>query len=167
MWNRLQHVSWIFALFILLGCGTGVAYAAPNPVSIQHPQSLSAPAVSGGDFSKFAGRWVAHGAFMSISRDGDARFEARTYSWCGPQSAQPCDSLVQDQIRDGYNAQLVLSRTEDAIAYGTVIFSNYPAEQPNAAITLMLGPNDTLIYTNSGTVTLLCGPAAPAGTCGA
>jgi hypothetical protein len=167
MWNRLQHVSWICALFILLGCGTGVAYAAPLPASIQHPQSLSASVASGGDFSKFAGRWVAHGAFMIISRDGEARFGARTYSWCGPQVAQPCDSLVQDQIRDGYNEQLMLSRAEDATAYGMVIFSNDPTEQLNTAITLTLGPNNTLIYTNNGSITLLCGPAAPAGTCGA
>lgn len=161
MWNRLQHLSWIFVALLFLVSGTGIAHAAQTPA-----HTSSRAATPGDDFSKFAGTWIAHGAFMIVSSDGRARFEARTYDWCAPNIAQPCDSMRNDQIVYGHHERLALSSTSDSTAYGTVISSNY---RPNVhtTVTLTLGPDDTLAYVNNGSLVLLCGPQAPAGTCGA
>lgn len=164
MWNRLQYVSWISALFLLLCSGSSVAYAMPR---LDHSQS--ATATSGNSFGKFAGSWMAHGALMLISDDGNVRFVARTYRWCDSNAAQPCDNLKQNRIADGYLEQLALSGTNDGMAHGTVISSNNPSAQPGTTFTLTLGPDNTLVYANQNSTStlLLCGPAAPAGTCGA
>lgn len=161
MWNRLRHVSWIFVILLFLASGTGIAHAEQLPA---HTSSTAARTDT--DFSKFAGTWTAHGAFMIVSPDGHVRFEARTYNWCTANSAQPCDSIENDRITYGYYEQLVLSRVNDGIAYGTVVTSN-DRQSPRTAITLALGPANTLIYAGNGTLTFLCGPQAPAGTCGA
>ena len=160
MWNRLQHVSWIFSLFILLGCGTGVAHAAQT-------ESSKATGSPTGTFSKFVGIWVAHGAFLIVANDGSAKFEARTYIWCAPHVPQPCDTIEKNEIFYGYHEQLALSNTNASIAYGTMLASNDAPGKPNTPITLTLGPDNTLYYANQASITVLCGPAAPAGTCGA
>lgn len=160
MWKRLQPVFWIFSLFILLGCGTGVTHAA----QVEGSRASDSPP---GTFNKFVGTWVAHGAFLVVASDGSVKFEARTYNWCGPQVAQPCDFIKENTIFYGYHEQLALTNANDSIAYGTVIASNDPPEKLNTPITLTLGPNDTLYYASQASITVLCGPAAPAGTCGA
>ncbi len=173
MWNRLQHVSWVFVFLLLLGTGTGIAHATPRPLISQNNWSLPTSASSmtsttfAGDFNKFAGLWVAHSAFMVVARDGNAHFGARTYNWCNTNAPPPCDSIVGDQLRYGYHEQLLLSRMSDAVAYGTVLASNeHPANQ-KTGITLTLEPDDTLLYASDSSVTLLCGPSAPIGACGA
>ena len=160
MWNRLQPVFWILSLFILLGCGTGVVHAAQVP-------SNRAGNPPDGTFGKFVGTWVAHGAFLLVASDGSVKFEARTYTWCASHGAQPCDSIENNEIFYGYHEQLALASTNDSIAYGTVVASNDPPEKLNTPVTLKLGPDNTLDYINQASITVLCGPAAPAGTCGA
>jgi hypothetical protein len=167
MWNRLQPVSWIFAMLLLLGTSTGIAHATPVPAYHQSIPTSATMTTTGPDYSKFAGLWVAHGAFMLVAPNGNVHFEARTYNWCGPNVPQPCDSIVGNQLRYGYHEQLSLSRTTGTVAYGTVIDSNQQPDNRRTTVTLTLGPEDTLIYNNNGSITLLCGPHAPAGTCGA
>ncbi len=166
MWNRLRLVSWIFALLFVPG-GTGIAYAAQSPATGQISSLPSTSTTRDGVFDKFVGTWTAHGAFLRISSDGGARFEERTYRWCGSGVAQPCDSITNNQITFGYHQQLALTGVNGTVAYGNIVASNDPPGQVNAVVTLTLGENDTLIYTDPVSVTLLCGPAAPAGTCGA
>ena len=167
MWNRLQSVFWIFLSFLILGSGTGIAHAAQHPATGPRAWSTPITAISSHDFSKFAGTWIAHGAFMIISADGNVKFEARTYNWCGSNTPQPCDSIKNNQIFYGYHEHLSLANASGSVAYGNMVASTDSPARPNAAITLTLGPDDTLSYVNNASITLLCGPAAPAGTCGA
>jgi hypothetical protein len=168
MWNRFQPVSWIVAILLLLLSSTGVAHAASVPANHQSTStSTTITAASSADFSKFAGQWVAHSAFLIVSPDGSANFGARTYNWCGPDVPQPCDSINGDQLRYGYHARVALSGVSDSVAYGTVTESNQKPANLHTTVTLTLGPEDTLIYNNNGAIFFLCGPRAPAGTCGA
>jgi hypothetical protein len=167
MWNRLQYVSWIFVFVLMLGSSAGIAHAAQTPAHAQDTRLVSSTATPNSDFNKFTGLWVAHSAFMVVARDGNVRFGARTYSWCSIKQPQPCDSIVGDQLRFGYHEQLVLSRATDSIAYGTILASNEQPANLKTGITLTLEPNNTLIYANNSTITLLCRPSAPIGACGA
>lgn len=167
MRNLLQPVSWIFALFLLLASSTGIAHAAPVSTESQSAAVSATAPTSPADFGKFAGLWTAHGAFMIISPNGSVHFGARTYNWCGDNVPQPCDSISNDQLRYGYHEQFQLSHATDSVAYGTVVDSNRRPGHLHTAVTLTLGPADTLIYSNSGSLVFLCGPNAPAGTCGA
>jgi hypothetical protein len=164
MWNRLHYVSWISILFFLLCSGSSIAYARPHLVN--HQSRIAKPDQS---FDKFTGSWVAHGASMVVSDDGSVTFVERTYKWCDANTAQPCDSIEHNHIEDGYQERLSLTSAHDGIAYGTVISSNNPSAQPGTSFTLTLGNDNTLVYSNQNhtSTTLLCGPAAPAGTCGA
>ncbi|HEY0757275.1 MAG TPA: hypothetical protein VGD98_25195 [Ktedonobacteraceae bacterium] len=119
------------------------------------------------DYSKFVGLWVSHSAFMRIASAGNIQFEARAYNWCGPKVQQPCDSIVADRLRYGYREQMQLVNANDAVAYGTITDSNMRSGNIHKAITLTLGPEDTLIYTNGQTIAFLCGASAPTDTCGA
>ena len=129
--------------------------------------SKRADNTSGGAFGKFVGTWVAHGAFLLVASDGSVKFEARTYTWCASHVAQPCDSIENNEISYGYHEQLALTSANASSAYGTVVASNDSPEKLNAPVTLKLGPDNTLDYINQASMTVLCGPAAPAGTCGA
>ncbi len=166
MRNRFQPVSWIVAILLLLLSSTGIAHAAPVAANQQHTPTSTITTAAAPDFGKFAGQWVAHSAFLVVSTDGRVHFGARTFNWCGPHVSQPCDSINGDQLRYGYHARVTLSGSSDSVAYGTVTESNQP-DNLHTNVTLTLGPADTLIYSNNGSVFFLCGPSAPAGTCGA
>lgn len=164
MWNRSSILAGIFSLFILLGCAIVAPHAyAQETTSNQKTSSITTPATV--NPGKFAGTWTAHGAFMVISSNGTAVFEARTYSWCGAGVARPCDSIAHNQIRFGYQQHLQLSQISNTTAQGTITSSNDPPA--SKAFTLTLLPGDTLLYTVDGSSNLLCGPAAAPGTCGA
>jgi len=170
MGNRLQQVAWMFVFLLALASSVGIALTAP--VAGAQEARLSSSVFSTivdnkGDYSKFAGLWVAHGSFMIVSRTGEVYFGARVYRWCGPNVPQPCDSIVNSQLRYGYYEQMLLASVRDSVASGKVTFSNFQPANQNTSMTLTLGPNDTLIYNNNGMLTLLCGKNAPANTCGA
>lgn len=164
MWKRSSILAGIFSLFILLGCAIIAPHAyAQEAAPGQRASSIATPAsVSPG---KFAGTWTAHGAFMVISKNGSAVFEARTYNWCGAHVAQPCDSIAHNQIHYGYQQHLQLSQVNNSTAQGTIISSNDPPAGQTFTLTLL--PGDTLLYAVNGSFNLLCGPAAAPGTCGA
>jgi hypothetical protein len=75
--------------------------------------------------------------------------------------------MARNTILYGYREQLTLFSVDDSVAHGALVASNNSLERPDTPITLTLGANDTLIYASGASVTILCGPAAPAGTCGA
>lgn len=164
---RSLNFCWIFSFIFFLGCGAA-PQSAPGQQAAYHAgaSNLSSTSRSAVDLSQFVGTWTAHGAALVIARDGTATFTARAYRWCGSGVPQPCDTIdTQDRIHDGNQEQLQLTRFSGSVAYGTVTTSTFhPA---GLAVTLTLQPNDTLLYAGNAPISLLCGPAAPVGTCGA
>lgn len=185
MWQTLARLFWASSLTILmLGSATSssgltnVSAPAPSVAGISSPTSSllqfdkqrglfasNWPAASP-DFSKFTGVWTAHGALLSFATNGKAAFNQRTYSWCGPSVAQPCDSIgPRGSIQPGDNEQIQFSHADGPIAYGTVVSSNFHPR--GLAVTLEIKPGNTLLYASHTAIALLCGPSAPVGTCGA
>lgn len=166
MWNKCTKLCWTFLFVILLVAGTTGASSR----SAQRARFIRGTSVAlltlPPDFSRFAGVWVAHGASLSLAKDGTATFEGRTYNWCGSGVAQPCDSIdANSMIHSGHHEQIHFSRIAGPIAYGTIIASNF--HPLGLAVTIELQPDDTLLYASNTVIALLCGPNAPVGTCGA
>lgn len=185
MWQTAVRLFWTSLLAILmLGSATSSSGLTNIPAPAQHMAGLSSPANSAlqldtqrgllasnwsaasPDFSKFTGIWTAHGASLSFASDGTATFNQRTYNWCGPGVAQPCDSIdPRGFIQPGNHEQIRFSRADGSIAYGTVVSSNF---HPNGlTVTVEIKPDNTLLYASHTAIALLCSPSAPAGTCGA
>lgn len=168
---RPFHFSLIILCFIFfLGCGVptrgGSLQTASGHADTANLSAISRSTHSAADLGQFAGTWTAHGAVLIVARDGTATFSARTYRWCGPNVLQPCDTLsAQGQIHNGDQEQILFSRVSGPVAYGTVLASTF--QPAGLAVTLTLQPNDTLLYVAYTSIALLCGPNAPAGTCGA
>jgi hypothetical protein len=117
-------------------------------------------------FRRFAGTWIAHGSVLVISADGTATFVARTYRWCASNVPQPCDTIdTQGHIESGRRERLRLSHVNGPTAYATILSSTL--HPTGLAVTLTLEPGDALLYAARTPIALLCGPAAPAGACGA
>ena len=157
----------ICSFIFLMGCTLPAqSHALPAMAAHTSTQTLSSVTRSTFDLGQFAGTWVSHGAVLIIAQDGSATFTQRTYRWCGTGVAQPCDTIsAQGQIQDGQQEHLQFSRSSGPMAYGTVTTSNF--HPVGLAVTLMVLPNDTLLYAGNGPIALLCGPDAPVGTCGA
>lgn len=123
---------------------------------IQQPAHLSIQ-----ELRPFVGQWNAHFASLEVKSDGTAAFSARTYAFCGPEVPQPCDRIEGNTIYPGIQETIAINSVKDQIAYGTIITGNKHPE--GTKITLTLQPENTLQFNE----TLLCGPEAPAGYCGA
>lgn len=162
----VRKVGWFFSLVILLlgyGISAQSAYAQTVKARTQ-VQKSGPPPISA--FSRFSRAWVAHSAILIFAPNGQAVFAERTYTWCDAGKASPCDSInASGQIRSGYQEKMQFSRVSDSVAYGTIIASNF--RPVGLAVTVSLLANDTLLYTANADKTLLCGPDAPVGTCGA
>lgn len=164
---RFRTLCWVFSFAFLLGCGTSVQHQPAGQVSAQsNTRALSSTSRSTPDFRRFAGTWIAHGSLLMISSDGMGTFSARAYRWCGLSVPQPCDTMdARGRIENGDQEQIRFTRVSGTIAYGTILTSTFhPAGLP---VTLTLEPNNTILYAANTPIALLCGPAAPAGTCGA
>lgn len=171
MQQRIQTICRVLAFILLFGCWSGCGAARQSPLARQanaevatHRQTstISLPA----DFHRFAGTWTAHGAQLSVSPHGMATFTARTYRWCAAGVAHPCDTMnAQGQIADGAREHLQFVRINGSRAYGNILNSTVRAA--GLAVSLTLEPNDSLLYMAQTPIVLLCGPNAPAGTCGA
>lgn len=161
MRSRLVKICRFFFLLLLIVIGaTGASYYRVVSGPVSH-HGASTP-----DFGNFAGSWFAHSSSLVLSNDGTATFVGRTYSWCGPGVAQPCDTIDErGSIHPGIQEQMQFSRASGSTAYGTIISSNFQA--PGLTVTIELQPNDTLLYKSDTLIALLCGPNAPVGTCGA
>ncbi len=121
----------------------------------QHP-SLQA------QLKPFIGQWYAHWGVFAIKANGDAQLIARTYRWCGPDVATPCDSLQGNAIVPGINEQMQFTSVTGSTASGKVLASTQ--KNSGATVTITLGNNDTLTLSDQG---VLCGPRAKPGLCGA
>lgn len=168
MRNNFLKTYWyvwpgMFLLFFLIN-GTAIsAYASSvgGHLSMGGPLPASNP-----DFSKFTRSWISHSAILNFSGNGQASFVGRTYTWCGLGVASPCDTIdAGGHIQSGYQEQIQFLRVSGDVAYGTITSSNF---QPvGTAVTASLQSGDTLLYTGSTRVVLLCGPTASVGKCGA
>lgn len=168
MQSRLYKLSWmLFFFFFLLACSIYPQNSALHATTTQGTsRTLAVISNQTSDFAKFVGTWNAHSALLTLSPDGNATFTQRTYRWCSAGVSQPCDTIdAAGNIQAGNRERLHFSRTSGSVAYGTVQNSTFQAK--GLAVTLTLGPNDTLTYAAKTTISLLCGPTSPAGTCGA
>lgn len=164
---RFRTICWILSFVFLLGCGTTTRHQPVQQTSIQNQtRALSSVSLSTPGFRQFAGKWIAHGSILIISSDGTATFSARAYRWCGVGVPQPCDTMdARGNIQNGDQEQVSFTRVSGPVAYGTVLASTFhPTGLP---VTLTLEPNNTILYAANTPISLLCGPGAPAGTCGA
>ena len=150
---------------------TAAPTAAPTTRrSPAEPATTHAPALATGAaaLAPFGGDWFFHGFALHIAgQAGTATF--RTYRFCGPGVAPPCDSRDGDAIVDGGRATLGLDGVDaSGAAHGTVVSSTDPSTLPVGPATLTRVPQDQLsLHTSGGNDLTLCGPDAPAGTCGA
>ena len=166
-----RRYSWMLSLIlILLG---SLSSSSSSVMALTSEQRASPAALSfyaspntPPNFASFAGSWIAHGSSLNFASSGLATFDARTYAWCGPGVAQPCDSNdARGIIHPGGHEQVQFSRVAGNTAYGTIITSNL--HTPGLAVMVVLQTDNTLLYTSQTPIALLCGPTAPAGTCGA
>ncbi len=121
---------------------------------------LAAPRAAAGEFGRFAEGWSAHGFGLGIAPDGQAAAVWRTYRWCGPGVAEPCDSFEGNLIMSGGQAAVAFARVEDSTAVGQVLASTDPQAWPvGAEVRLVLQPYGMaqLIVGGNGSRTL-CGP---------
>ena len=160
----LSKVRWIFPLIVLLmGSTTNAASAATRSTSISTDWPLLEEIP---DFSRFVGPWYAHGAGLTVQPDGQAHYEARVYTWCGPGVQQPCDSMKGNEIINGYKGDIQFLLVSGTVAYGIIISGNIQPVASYATLTLL--PGDQLLFSaGKGMGNHLCGPNAPAETCGA
>jgi hypothetical protein len=165
--SGLKKSFWIFpSILLFMSYTTANASAvtrAVQPATTVAQKSVSVPMPA---FGKFIGTWYAHGAGISIHANGQAHFEARVYTWCGPNVARPCDSFQGNDIINGFKEDVQLARVAGPSAYGTVTSGN--VHLIGSAVTIRLLPNDQLLFSvGKGSDNLLCGPHAPVGACGA
>jgi hypothetical protein len=171
MQHRFRTICWILSFVLFFGCWSGCRTAIENPqarlanaqVDVRTQTSTLSTTL---DFRRFAGTWTAHGSLLSISPTGMATFTARAYRWCASGGAHPCDTMnAQGRIYDGKREHLQFLRVSGPRAYGKVLSSTFhPA---GLAVSLTLETGDTLLYSAYTPIAFLCGPNAPAGTCGA
>jgi hypothetical protein len=171
MHHRFRTICRVLFCILFFGCWSGCGAATQSLLARQahaqvaistHPSTTSAP----DDFQRFAGTWTAHGALLSVSPTGMATFTARTYRWCASGVAHPCDTIdTQGHIDDGARERLQFLRVSGSMASGKVLSST--VHPVGLAVSLTLKPGDTLLYRAQTSIALLCGPRAPAGTCGA
>jgi len=168
--SRRAYAGWIFLIIALIIIGTGTIKTLPLLASSSVPgktalKAESPPRVSP-NFNPFVGTWYGHGRGLIFSANGHAQYIARTYQWCGQGVPSPCDSFQGNEIISGNMEQLVFTRTAGQSAYGTVISST--VGNAGQRVTVSLQSKDIIaLYYDSSLYTVLCGPHAPVGYCGA
>jgi hypothetical protein len=163
MQKNLRTICWMFFFALLLGCCMNAPRASARSIS---PRTSNQQLTEVANFGQFTGTWTAHSSFLIFTRSGEATFEARTYQWCNAGASQPCDTIdARGYILPGDRETLQFSRIDGSVAYGAVTRSNLHPQGLAVSVTLL--PNDTLLYASTVSISLLCGPRAPVGTCGA
>jgi hypothetical protein len=172
MWAALAFLVVLLPLVVsLVEHNQSVFGSRSRPTSSIHSSSsmlTSKPtATLAPDFSAFVGEWYWHGRVLSFSSDGQAKYTARAYRWCGPDVSPPCDSWQGNTIIDGIHEDMRFTSVAGNTAYGTITASSDGTTGRAASFTI--GANDTATFTKSGDSSgvLLCGQNAPPGTCGA
>ena len=169
--SYLKKACWIFLSILLIlsyttaiaSAATRVAQPASRIAQTSASWSISAPA---SEWRKFVGTWYAHGAGLSIRANGQAHFEARVYTWCGPGVARPCDYFRGNALISGFKEDVQLTHVSGPVAYGRVTAGD--VHRIGSAVTLTLLSADQLFFAvGKGSGNLLCGPQAPVGACGA
>lgn len=115
----------------------------------------------------FVGTWYSHGAALVLQPDGHAMYNARVYTWCGPDVPKPCDLMQGNLIISGIQMEILFSRVEGNTAYGTIITST--VDHKDTAVRLTINNNQTAQFfeDSSNNPHVLCNLHAPVGLCGA
>ncbi|HZR41322.1 MAG TPA: hypothetical protein VFB12_14460 [Ktedonobacteraceae bacterium] len=129
---------------------------APTPT----PSPTQIPVPSHVTFASFVGQWVAHYGTFTFNVNGQATLEERTYKWCGPGVATPCDSTNGTGLY-GLVEKMMFTRVVGNRAYGKITSSN--EGDVGKPVTATLLENDTVQVSQGG---VYCGPKAPLGWCG-
>lgn len=118
-------------------------------------------------YSRFVGRWFHHGGSLKIYPNGHAAYSYRLYVFCSRQRMTTCDKLANNTIYAGGFSAFTLHHRVGNKAYGSMDNSSF-SWQVGTTVTLVARPNDTLTLYEAGTApTVVCGPKAPPGFCGA
>ncbi len=140
----------VLALFLVyLGRSRQQGTGAPHP-SLQT------------QLKPFIGQWYAHWGVFAVKANGDAQLIARTYRWCGPDVAPPCDAIQGNAIVPGINEQMQFTSVTGVTASGKILASTQ--KNIGVTVTITLGNNGTLTLSDQG---MLCGPRSKPGLCGA
>jgi hypothetical protein len=158
--SRSVYMRWAILIAALIILVAGTIITLPLIVNGSSPTRTTP------NFSPFVGSWGGHGRLLTFASNGHAQYTARTYQWCGQGVPLPCDSTQGNLIIDGINEQLEFTRTSGSTAYGTITFST--SGDTGQQVVLSLQPMDTIaLYFGNRPYSLLCGPQAPVGYCGA
>lgn len=120
----------------------------------------SPPSVPIGVFAAF---WRLHTTALVIDRSGYGIMSWRTHATCG-QDPPPCDIFSGNEIIDGGNATLSLTRTGPSVASGRVLTTTAPDDVPLGPFTARLDGARDLLFPSFPLFKSqpLCGPAADA-----
>ncbi len=160
MLQRLKHLTLPILLFSIMLISTGCNLAESKPLSGPTTQMSIDPPLP--NFGPFVGTWYGHGRVLTFQADGQATYQARTYTWCAPGVTVPCDSIQGNTIHVGIVEQVLFSSVQDKTAYGHIMSST--RGNTGQPISVTLQANNTVTLSDG---LPLCGPHAPAGWCGA
>lgn len=178
---RLRGIlTTIFLAVVLAACSKSTPRLAnaympsPGSAAVSSSPSAGATALPSPSSSEpwFVGSWLAHTSSLKISPltvlgtsgyEGDLTF--RTYTWCGPGVAPPCDTATSIGIIPGG----LLTFFVDANGTGTINTDTANQSVVGDNITLVQGDEDTLTIQDitSQSIWRFCGPNSPSGYCGA
>ena len=131
------------------------------------PTASAAVPLAASPYARFMGGWFHHGGSLKIQANGHAMYSYRVYVFCNQQRTTACDKLANNTIYAGGFSVFALHHTVGNKANGVMNNSSF-SWQVGTPVTLVAKPNDTLVLYEAGTApTVLCGPKAPAGLCGA
>ncbi len=108
----------------------------------------------------FVGTWYIHGGALTVQGDGRASYIARAYRWCS-DAPPPCDKFVGNLILSGIHEDIVFTKEQAHVLYGTVTASTNSTTGQIAM--LVTGQNNTVLFNR----TTFCGPHSPTEYCGA
>jgi hypothetical protein len=138
---------------------------AATTTSVAPTTTVPPPTNAAAGFAGFVGQWYYHGMGGTIEPNGSGMLTWRIYKWCSQDPTAPCDQQQGDQIINGGNASFHITSVNGSSGYVHVDQSTDPADLPVGNTIFVLLPGDHLKV--PGFQWPLCGPAAPAGTCGA
>jgi hypothetical protein len=136
-----------------LGLAAAALLVAPGPRAVaQQTPSLDA----------IAGSWVHHGFCLQVNADGSASAVWRTYRWCGPGVAEPCDQIVNNTIISGGHADLTFSDQDDSGTFhGQVDSTSDPRLLDLGPVDLTPQAYDMALLEQGSFQLVLCGEDAP------
>ncbi len=120
--------------------------------------SGSARVAAAAEPEDFVGVWAKHGFVLEVREDGRATANWRTYKWCRPGVAEPCDEIRGNEIYAGGHAEIEFRELDEDLAAGVVLSSSQPEVLDVGRVTMLLAEWGMAILSQGGDDILLCGP---------